>query len=317
MLRVSSQEMTATVRRFTRSAPIRKPSAGVPAHERPSFAQRTSAIDDPRGPMGIRLVVQKRGEQARLSVSQPTLLLPIDKAVVNVMRPSLPVSLDESTWLLLPRGFSAALIAKSVVAKTVVLTLSRALLERVSETYSGEIDPALFERYVKVPHVLVRTTWVSEVCHRYVFERAVCRKRDNAATAFLETELAKELYFLCHERQRRFERPSLIAGQTAVMRQALQYVEEHLFDPDVVSELPRASGASPSTMLRAFKREVGEAPLAYVRMRRLDEALLLLKSRHLRVSEVASLVGYKNPAAFSHAFHQRFGVRAADVLARY
>jgi AraC-like DNA-binding protein len=32
------------------------------------------------------------------------------------------------------------------------------------------------------------------------------------------------------------------------------------------------------------------------------------------VSEVSALVGYKNLAAFSHAFRERFGLRPTDVL---
>lgn len=39
-----------------------------------------------------------------------------------------------------------------------------------------------------------------------------------------------------------------------------------------------------------------------------------LKSRRLRVSEVSALVGYRNFAAFSHAFRERFGMRPSDVL---
>jgi AraC-like DNA-binding protein len=54
-----------------------------------------------------------------------------------------------------------------------------------------------------------------------------------------------------------------------------------------------------------------------VRTRRLDEALMLLKSRHLRVSEVSALVGYRNLAAFSHAFRERFGLRPSDVLSTH
>jgi len=97
------------------------------------------------------------------------------------------------------------------------------------------------------------------------------------------------------------------------MQRALRHVEDHLFDVDVLRDLAKASAASPSTLLRAFKREVGEGPLAYVRTRRLDEALLLLKSRSHTVGEVSALVGYRNLAAFSHAFRARFGVRPSDV----
>ena len=50
-----------------------------------------------------------------------------------------------------------------------------------------------------------------------------------------------------------------------------------------------------------------------MRARRLDESLLLLKSKRYAVGEVATMVGYKNFAAFSQAFRARFGVKPSDV----
>lgn len=242
-------------------------------------------------------------------------MLPIDKAIVDAVCGSLRSALDPSSWLLAPAGAPVTLAASSVAAHTLVLTLSPALMRRVADVYAGEVDAASFRRYAAIPQVLVRTTWVNEIAHRYLFERAVCKKRDNDATRFLETEIGKELYFLCHERHRHLRRPSLVEAHTAVVRRALQHLEKHLFEPGVLRDLPRAIGASRSTLLRTFRRELGESPLAYLRTRRLDEALMLLKSRQLRVSEVSALVGYRNFAAFSHAFRERFGLRPSDVRA--
>ena len=241
-------------------------------------------------------------------------MLPVENAIVDAGCATLRSALDPSSWLLVPAGIPVEIGANSVVAHTLVLTLSPALIRRVAEMYAGEIDATRFRRYVTSPQLLVRTTWVNEIAHRYLFERAVCKKRDNDATRFLETEIGKELYFLCHERHRHRERPSLVEEHTPVVRRALEHLEKHLFEGDVLRDLPRAIGASRSTLLRTFQRELGESPLAYLRTRRLDEALMMLKSRRLRVSEVSELVGYRNFAAFSHAFRERFGLRPSDVL---
>jgi AraC-like DNA-binding protein len=241
-------------------------------------------------------------------------VLPIENAIVDTVCGALRPALDPGSWMLVPAGVPVTLGASSVVAHTLVLTVSPGLMLRVAEVYAGEVDAARFRRYLREPQLLVRTTWVNELVHRYLFERAVCKRCDNDATRFLETEIGKELYFLCHERHRHLDRPSLVEAHTVVVQRALQHLEEHLFEADVLADLPRAIGASRSTLLRTFRRELGESPLAYVRTRRLDEALMLLKSRHLRVSEVSALVGYRNLAAFSHAFRERFGLRPTDVL---
>lgn len=244
----------------------------------------------------------------------PTLVLPIENAIVDVACGALQPALDPSSWLIVPAGMPVTIGASSVVAQTLVLTLAPALVRRLAEVYAGEVDVARFRRYVASPQVLVRTTWVNEIAHRYLFERAVCKKRDNDATRFLETEIAKELYFLCHEGQQKLNRPSLVETHGPVVRRALEHLEKHLFEVDILRDLPRATGASQSTLLRIFRRELGTSPLAYLRTRRLDEALMLLKSRRLRVGEVSTLVGYRNFAAFSHAFRERFGMRPSDVL---
>lgn len=57
--------------------------------------------------------------------------------------------------------------------------------------------------------------------------------------------------------------------------------------------------------------EIGGA--GYVRARRLDESLLLLKTKRYAAGEVATTVGYKNFAAFSQAFRARFGMKPSEV----
>ena len=99
-----------------------------------------------------------------------------------------------------------------------------------------------------------------------------------------------------------------------VMQRAIALVEEHLFEPDVVQRLASGCGASTSTLLRTFQRELGQGPQAYVRARRLDESLLLLKSKRFAVGEVATMVGYANFAAFSQAFRARFNVRPSELI---
>ena len=75
-----------------------------------------------------------------------------------------------------------------------------------------------------------------------------------------------------------------------------------------MSELAKHCATSESTLLRAFKRELGSTPASYVRGRRLEAALLLLKSGRYAVGEVATRVGYSSLAAFTEAFHKHFGV---------
>lgn len=263
--------------------------------------------------MGIRLLPLVAGGAIPLHATAPSLLLPIDRGVVELRAGAERWMVDGAAFAVLAAGGHATVETHSPVAHLLVLAAGAALRDRALSSYAAEIDGERLGRHLGCTQLLPRTNWLNEVAHRYLFERAVCKKRDNDATRFLETEIVKELYFLCEARAAEHDRLSVVAGRSPLVQRALDAIEERLFEKDVLRRLPRTVGASASTLLRAFKREVGQGPIAYVRTRRLDESLLLLKSRRFIVSEVATMVGYRNFAAFSHAFRARFGMRPSDV----
>ncbi len=275
-----------------------------------TFAQEAQAIDDPTGPLGIRLLIQTEGEAHAVRSDRPALVVPLGSAIVEAGG----TRVDRITWWLVPAKTTLRVAAKSLVAQTLVLSVAESLVTAVVRAYRGEIDPRALARHLTSAQLLPRTNWVNEVCHRYLFERATCGRRDNDATRFLEMELVKEIYFLCHEQKQLGARPSIVAGKSEVLQKALRYIEAHLFDADVLAGLAKASGASTSTLLRTFQRQLGQAPLTYVRTRRLDEALLLLKSGRYTVSEVSLRVGYQNLSAFASAFRKRFGNKPSATL---
>jgi AraC-like DNA-binding protein len=94
------------------------------------------------------------------------------------------------------------------------------------------------------------------------------------------------------------------------------WIEAHLFEPIRIGELVRHCHASESSVLRAFRRELGVSPLAYLRRRRLEESMHLLESGRYAVTEVAARVGYDNPSAFSAAFRAQFGITPSRALPR-
>ena len=265
--------------------------------------------------MGIRLILQSDGDRETVRAKTPTLIVPVHAGVVEVDIGGGKHLVDRASWVLVPAGKRAVMNAKSPIAHCLALSVSDALRTGVVHAYGGEIRLTHFDRYVNDVQVMARTNWVNELAHRYLFERAVCLKRDNVATAFLEMELVKELYFLCHDRYRERERSSVVEKRTSIAERAMVVMEAHLFEADVVALATKACGASASSLLRAFKKELGQNPLGYVRARRLDESLLLLKSKRFAVGEVAMKVGYQNFAAFSQAFRARFGMKPSDVQA--
>lgn len=74
-----------------------------------------------------------------------------------------------------------------------------------------------------------------------------------------------------------------------------------------VEELARRATMSRSAFAGRFTRLVGVSPAAYVTTQRLDRAAHLLGVTSRPVREIAAEIGYASEAAFSRAFHRRYG----------
>lgn len=245
--------------------------------------------------------------------ADPTLILPLESAVLTLSTEGLTSRLDKSTFALVPARTAFALEATSDVAPTLMLGVQAKARDAARREYAPHFSFDVWDRIVEKARVMNRTRWVDELAHRYLFERQVSAKHDSAAARFLETELTKELFFLGKEHLERAHRASQLEQPTDLFRVAREFLEAHLFEPVSLGQLARHCHASESTLLRTFRREVGVPPHTYVRNRRLDEALLLLESRRYTATEVSARVGYSNLPAFTAAFARRFGSPPSSV----
>jgi AraC-like DNA-binding protein len=243
-----------------------------------------------------------------VSAREPTLLVTMESAVAKVSCDGVDLTLDRSGFVVVPRGARVTLRASASASRVAALALREPLFAKVARTYAKlGVDRSRLGLWMGRLELLPRTVWVHEIVHRYVFERYALGEADNAATRFLETEILKEVYFLFRDRAAGADRATSVRKYSASVERALAYVEAHLFDASDARALARHARASESTLLRAFRRELGRTPAAYWRGRKLDEALVLLRAGRHSVFEVSTIVGYDNPTAFAFAFRQRFG----------
>lgn len=74
---------------------------------------------------------------------------------------------------------------------------------------------------------------------------------------------------------------------------------------------------STRTMLRRFRHEAGETPLAYLQTARVRRARHLLETTDKTVASVAAEVGYRDPGAFSGIFARHTGQRPREYRAKF
>lgn len=83
---------------------------------------------------------------------------------------------------------------------------------------------------------------------------------------------------------------------------ALKYIKDHVHNAVSIDELTEFLGISQPYLYRLFKNEFNMSPKQYIMQYKLNVAKNMLANTDLSVSEIANVVGYTDPLAFSKMF---------------
>lgn len=113
------------------------------------------------------------------------------------------------------------------------------------------------------------------------------------------------LRILLHQTARR-----TIGGAVAIapgLMAARRRMEERYAAPLRLGDLAGLAGLSHNHFCTAFRHAFGLSPYDFILRLRLEHARVLLRDRNRSVAEVASAVGYEDPASFARLVRRRFG----------
>lgn len=99
-----------------------------------------------------------------------------------------------------------------------------------------------------------------------------------------------------------------LPGEETRAAEAIAYMDAHLAQPLDLAALARAAHLSPAYFAALFRRQTGQAPMHYLRARRVETARALLGSGDYSVEQVARAVGFVDPFHFSRVFRRLVGV---------
>ncbi len=94
----------------------------------------------------------------------------------------------------------------------------------------------------------------------------------------------------------------------SVARMAEEWLAKHFRDTNVVAGAVAASGIPERTLKRRFKTATGNTLMAYAQNLRIEEAKRLLEKDSISADEIATNVGYENPAFFRRLFKRYTGL---------
>jgi len=91
------------------------------------------------------------------------------------------------------------------------------------------------------------------------------------------------------------------------IEEAMAYIQAHLTEPILLSDLAKAAHMSPCYFSAIFKRLNGVSPWRYITAKRIELAQDLLTRNRMSITEVSQIAGYNNAANFNRAFRQITG----------
>jgi AraC-like DNA-binding protein len=221
---------------------------------------------------------------------------------VRTKNPKQTFKIDSDTFLIVPKDLIHDDEGKSAIYDTLALYPDKRQLDWAAEEVG--IKSADLNNFLRFCKKQTSTPWLKQLILEYFTHRILTKDPNPLSLQFFENEILKEILKICFNKKQQIA--NLTGDDSSVASRAIQYIEANLFAPMDLKDLATYCGASISTLTRYFSKETGTTPFAYIKRRRLDEAMKLLKQKKHSVGQVALLVGYENFGAFTDAFKQRF-----------
>jgi len=98
------------------------------------------------------------------------------------------------------------------------------------------------------------------------------------------------------------------ARQASRIDQIMDYMREHLHEPEPLDFYARHCSLSVSRFSEAFREHCGVSPMTYFTELRIQRACVMLDTSELQVGEIAGSLGFQDPLYFSRLFRQHTGL---------
>nr|WP_238357846.1 helix-turn-helix domain-containing protein [Cohnella zeiphila] len=106
-------------------------------------------------------------------------------------------------------------------------------------------------------------------------------------------------------------------GARKAIEDIVQYLQRHYAEEISLHAVSERFHLNPAYLSRLFKSETGQTFNDYLSRVRLDATVELLRNEQLKVSDIASLVGYENANYFLKKFKDFYGCTPSEYRNRH
>ena len=102
--------------------------------------------------------------------------------------------------------------------------------------------------------------------------------------------------------------------QHSIVSEIKKHIALNLGKPLTVKEIASTLYLSPKYIGNVFRKKTGMGILQYQKSKKMERALVYLKSGEYSVGEVSALLGFENAAYFSNTFKEYYGLSPVNFI---
>ena len=231
--------------------------------------------------------------------------------------------INNTTFFVRQTAYVSAVDAVAEVAFYCMLTGS-ALLNNKQWLYQGqytfsnvplllELEPGVYELHqygyekskLENLYTVSYPRSISIQLHQAIKQVKQTRIHTSLADLWMENKLREILILLLDDHIP--QQTQINADPDFTMNTILDFINNNLETDISIEKLTKIYFISDSTLRRNFIKKFGIPFSQYIQKARLERGEQLLSQTSQHINDIALQVGYKSPAAFTHAFKQNFG----------
>jgi AraC-like DNA-binding protein len=276
------------------------------------MSQVICSYSKPETPMGLVYLKGTNLSEIARSWPRPILIVARGATILTVKIGRKTYSVDSTQILWVPKKTDYSIESENMIFDMLIMLPDEKFVREAIE----ENHLSLSEKndYEKKTFHKKRTRWLDDILDRYHFERVLNAASPLGCTFFLEKQIINEVIRILFSEKFLKYGQAVDQGEGPLSQDTLRYIEANLFEEIQLVSLAKHSHQSVSTLIRRFRKEMGLPPHAYIKERRLEEALRFLKSGEYQVADVSTIVGYRDFSSFTKAFRAKFGKPPSSYL---